>query len=133
LPRFLGVASARTRTPVAALVINFAIGVAAILLADTGRLITLAALGAVTLYPLSMQTVINLRRQEPELHRPFRTPCYPFFPRIAQVLSTLVLGIMLFENFDVDALMTSVTVWYGLVLLAALAYYLLVLIPRSRP
>lgn len=133
LPRFLGVASARTRTPVAALVINFAIGVAAILLADTGRLITLAALGAVTLYPLSMQTLINLRRQEPELHRPFRTPCYPFFPRIAQVLSTLVLGIMLFENFDAKAPMASVTVWYGLVLLAAFAYYLLVLIPRSRP
>lgn len=133
LPRFLGGASARTHTPVAALMINFCIGVASIQLADTGKLITLAALGAVSLYPLSMQTLINLRRNEPDLHRPFRTPFYPVFPRVAQSLSILVLLTMLVVNFDSSSWQSSVTVWYGFVLLGALAYYFLVLIPRTRP
>ena len=133
LPRFLGIASARTRTPVAALATNFCIGVACILLADTGRLITLAALGAVTLYPLSMQTLINLRHCEPDLPRPFRAPWYPVFPRIAQVLSMFVLATMLCVNFDGNALLKSVTVWYAVVLLGALGYYGIVLIPGSRP
>ena len=123
LPGFLGIASTKTRTPIGALLANFGIGVAAILLADTGRLITLAALGAVTLYPLCMQTVINLRKSEPDLHRPFRTPCYPFFPRCAQILSAFVLGTMLCVNFDINAPATSVTVWYVVVMLVAVVYY----------
>jgi ethanolamine permease len=132
LPRLLGMASARTHTPVAALAANFCIGVTSILLADTNSLITLAALGAVTLYPLSMQTLINLRSSEPELPRPFRTPCYPVFPRIAQVLSLLVLTIMLCVNFDLRSPLTSVTVWYATVMVCAMSYYGVVLVSRSR-
>lgn len=131
LPSFLGMTSSRTRTPVAALIANFCLGAMSILLANTGHLITLAAMGAVTLYPLSMQTLINLRRTEPDLPRPFRTPCYPLFPRIAQVLSIAVLISMLLSNFDSRSLMNSVTVWYAFVLLLALAYYRLCLSDES--
>lgn len=133
LPRFIGFTWARTSTPAAALLVNLSIGVTSIIVADTQRLITLAAMGAVTLYPLSMQTLINLRRREPEMHRPFRTPCYPYFPRIAQVLSIGVLGTMLWMQFDYAAPWSSVTTWYAIVLLIALAYYGLVQLPRSRP
>jgi ethanolamine permease len=123
LPSFVGTTSSRTQTPVAALAVNFAIGVIAIFAADTGRLITLAAMGAVTLYPLSMQALFNLRRLEPDLPRPFRTPCYPVFPLVAQVLSTIVLVTMLCANFDLRAPFASVTVWYAIVWLIALGYY----------
>jgi len=133
LPRFVGLTSSRTRTPAAALLVNLVIGSASILLADTERLITLAAMGAVTLYPLSMQALINLRRNEPEMPRPFRAPCYPYFPRIAQILSIAVLVTMLCMKFDSASPWTSVTVWYAIVLLLALLYYGLVQIPRSRP
>jgi ethanolamine permease len=123
LPAWLGTTSVRTHTPAAALWLNFGIGVLSILFADTGRLITLSALGAVTLYVLSMQAVINLRRLEPDLPRPFRVPCYPWFPRTAQALSAFVLVTMLVLNFDVKSPMQSVSVWYALVLLGSLAYY----------
>ncbi len=126
LPRLLGTTSSRTQTPVAALLANFCLGVAAIFLADTGRLITLAAMGAVTLYPLSMQTLFNLRRLEPDLPRPFRTPCYPAFPLIAQVLSSIVLATMLVVNLDFQSPWTSVTLWYAFVWLVALGYYALI-------
>ena len=132
LPRFLGVASPRTGTPIAALAANFCVGVASIQWLNTDKLITLAALGAVSLYPLSMQTLINLRRHEPDLHRPFKTPFYPFFPRIAQVLSISVLVTMLCVNFDRSKLQSSVTVWYVAVLLGALSYYGLALKPRRK-
>lgn len=132
LPQALGHTWQSTKTPVVALVVNFGIGVASILLADTGRLITLAAMGAVTLYVLSMQTLVNLRRREPDLHRPFRAPCYPLFPRIAQGLSFFVLATMLYVNFDSSNLLQSVSMWYAAVLAAALGYYGIVLV-RTRP
>lgn len=132
LPRLLGTTSSRTQTPVAALAANFGLGVAAIFLADTGRLITLAAMGAVTLYPLSMQTLFNLRRLEPDLPRPFRTPCYPVFPMIAQLLSTVVLGTMLVVNFDIQSPWTSVTVWYAVVWIMALGYYALMVSSKKN-
>jgi ethanolamine permease len=131
LPSFVGTTSSRTQTPVAALVVNFGIGVIAIFVADTGRLITLAAMGAVTLYPLSMQALFNLRRMEPDLPRPFRTPCYPVFPLVAQVLSTIVLATMLCANFDVRSPLDSVTVWYAVVWLIALGYYSVMTRPKS--
>jgi len=123
LPRILGRASAVTRTPVIALLANFLVGALAILLADTGLLITIAALGAVTLYPLSMQALIHLREREPDLPRPFRTPWYPVFPRIAQVLASLVLITMLVVNFDPRNWARSPTVWFGCAWGIALLYY----------
>ena len=123
LPAWLGTTSTRTHTPAAALWANFVVGVLSILFADTGKLITLSALGAVTLYVLSMQAVVNLRQLEPDLPRPFRVPCYPLFPRVAQALSAFVLVTMLILNFDVKSPAQSVSVWYALVLLGSLAYY----------
>jgi ethanolamine permease len=132
LPAWLGRTSPGTHTPAAALWLNFVIGVLSILFADTGKLITLSALGAVTLYVLSMQAVVNLRRLEPDLPRPFRVPCYPLFPRTAQALSAFVLVTMLVLNFDLYAPLQSVTVWYVFVLLGSLAYFHLAMRSASR-
>jgi len=35
-----------------------------------------------------MLSVLKLRQKEPELHRPFRVPLYPFFPIIALLIAT---------------------------------------------
>ena len=123
LPVWLGTTSPRTHTPAAALWLNFVIGVLSILFANTGKLITLSALGAVMLYVLSMQAVVNLRRLEPDLPRPFRVPCYPLFPLTAQALSAFVLVMVLVLNFDMKSPLQSVSVWYAFVLLGSLAYY----------
>lgn len=131
LPAWLGTTSSKTHTPTAALWANFAIGVLSILYADTGKLITLSALGAVSLYVLSMQAVVNLRRLEPDLPRPFRVPCYPLFPRTAQALSAFVLVTMLILNFEAASPLQSVTVWYAFVLVGSLAYFGLAI--RTKP
>lgn len=81
----------RLRTPVYALLLNSLVGVVALFTGKTGEIITLSVFGALTLYAVSMISVLVLRRVEPELPRPFRTPGFPFFPIVALVISTVAL------------------------------------------
>jgi ethanolamine permease len=97
-PRFLGRVNRRTHTPVAALLLNLVVGVAAILSSHTAELIVLSAFGAVTVYALSMVSLFVLRRREPELPRPFRAVAYPVFPAVALALSLLSLVAMAWFN-----------------------------------
>jgi ethanolamine permease len=97
-PALLGRVNARTGTPVAALLANLAIGVAAILSSRTADLIVLSAFGAVTLYGLSMVSLFVLRRREPDLPRPFRAVAYPLFPALALLLSVISLVAMAWFN-----------------------------------
>jgi ethanolamine permease len=97
-PRALGYVGARTHTPVVALAVNMAAGIAAILSGRTGDIITLSCFGAVSLYALSMAALFALRRREPALHRPFRALAYPVFPAVAFVLALLSLGALAFYN-----------------------------------
>src|SRR6185436_10515956 len=94
MPQIVGRSHPRTHTPVAALLVNLVVGILSILFLDTGRLITMAAMGAATLYALSMLALIRLRQREPDLPRPYRAPFYPWFPLLAFALSTLALGTM---------------------------------------
>ena len=55
----------------------------------TSDLILLSVFGALTLYIFAMISLLVLREKEPSLPRPFLTPCYPFFPWIALVLSLM--------------------------------------------
>jgi len=123
LPRRIGKVHPRTHAPANALLLNLAIGAASILFLDTGRLITLAAMGAVTLYVLSMEALVRLRTREPDLPRPFRTPWYPIFPRTAQVIAAVCLAAMLWQNLSFAQPLLSVTLWYAFVAVVAAAYY----------
>jgi len=124
VPRILGSVHVTTQSPAAALCANFLIGAGSILFLDTGGLITLSAMGAVTLYVLSMEALVRLRHTAPDLPRPFRVPCYPVFPRAAQVLSLLVLVAMLWQNASWDAPpWKSLTVWYVSIAIGAGLYY----------
>jgi ethanolamine permease len=124
-PAFIGRIHPRTGTPAAALTVNAAIGVAAILSSRTGDLIILSAFGALTLYALSMVALFALRRREPDLPRPFRAIAYPWFPATALVLSVVSLGAMAWTN-------RAVALVYAALLLGAGAYRALARPSASR-
>ncbi|MBI2823441.1 MAG: ethanolamine permease [Planctomycetia bacterium] len=134
LPHPLGRAHPRTKTPVNALLANMAIGVVAIYGLDTAGLITMSALGAVTLYVVSMLALLALRRREPELPRPYRTPLYPLLPVVALVLAGAALATMLYVNCNnteaPNAFQRWLSVWYAGLLAAAAGYFVLVVRPR---
>jgi ethanolamine permease len=86
-PAFLGKVHSRFRTPTNALLANMVLGIVALLTGRTAEIITISVFGALTLYALSMVSLLRLRRKEPELPRPFKTPLYPVLPVLALVIS----------------------------------------------
>jgi ethanolamine permease len=73
LPRVLSVTGGR-RVPFLALIIPGVIGFLLSLTGDGAILINMAVFGATISYVLMMTSHIVLRRQEPDLERPYRTP-----------------------------------------------------------
>lgn len=88
-PHFLGQISPRFKTPANALIVNTLIGIIALLTGKTGEIITIACFGALSLYILSMISVLILRKKFPDMERPFRVPFYPFTPIIALIISII--------------------------------------------
>ena len=92
LPRVLASVHPRLRTPWVAILAGGIVGIAAIY-SDrwvtiagqplTASIVTMSALGAIVMYITSLASLFRLRRREPRLERPFRTPAYPVFPGIA--------------------------------------------------
>lgn len=121
LPHFIGRANRVTRTPINALLLNMAFGMIAILFLETGDLITMSAMGAATLYIVSMVTVMKLRTKEPDLDRPYRTPLYPLLPLVALVIAVVALAAMLW--FNAEGGWYSITAGYIGFLVAAFAYF----------
>jgi ethanolamine permease len=97
-PSFLGHVHPRFQTPANALLINSAIGIIALLTGKTSEIITIAVFGALTLYIISMITVLTLRKKEPELSRPFSVPLYPYFPIVALIISCISFIAMAISN-----------------------------------
>jgi len=73
LPRALSVTNGR-KAPVLALLVPGAIGFVLSLTGEGAMLLNMAVFGATVSYVLMMVSHIVLRRREPELHRPYRTP-----------------------------------------------------------
>lgn len=86
-PRALGTLLPKRNTPAFALLANMAVGICALLTGKTGDLIIVSCFGALTLYIVSMISLLLLRRHEPHLTRPFKTPWYPLPPILALVIS----------------------------------------------
>jgi ethanolamine permease len=123
-PRVLGTVNARTRTPIAALLANFAIGLVALVTGKTALIILVAVFGALTLYLLSMIALVVLRRREPALERPYRTPMYPLVPVVAIALTLMCLAAMIW---------TYPTIAGGYAALLAVAWLLFVaFVPPER-
>lgn len=99
-PKIFGKVHQKFQTPAAALILNMLIGFVALLTGKTGEIITIACFGALVLYFLSMASVLRLRKNEPDLKRPFKTPFYPVFPIVALVISFVSLIAMTIYNLN---------------------------------
>ncbi len=88
-PAFLGKIYRRFQTPSNALLVNMTIGIIALLTGKTSEIIIISVFGALTLYIVSMITFLQLRKKEPQLHRPFKVPLYPYFPVIALIIAVV--------------------------------------------
>ena len=97
-PKALGKVHPRFKTPAYALVINMFIGMIALLTGKTGEIITIACFGAITLYIISMISLFALRKNAPQLPRPYRVPFYPWFPMIALITASIALIAMCVYN-----------------------------------
>ena len=99
-PKFLGKIHSKFQTPAWALVVNMAVGILALLTGKTGEIITIACFGALSLYIISMLALLRLRKTRPDMHRPYKTPCYPLSPLIALTIAIVALVSMTIYNFN---------------------------------
>jgi ethanolamine permease len=106
LPKGLAKLS-RFQTPHRAILAGGVIGIAAIFsdglvnlqgLTLTAAMITMSVFGAIVMYIISMLSLFQLRRDEPDLERSFRAPGYPIVPGIALALAVVCLAAMVWFN-----------------------------------
>lgn len=86
------------QTPAWALALNMLLGILILLSGKTAEMITLAALGALTIYIFALVSLFVLRRISPEIERPFKTPLYPVTPALALIIAVFSLGALIFFN-----------------------------------
>lgn len=116
LPRWISRTGSR-KTPYLALAIPGLIGfLLAALTEDGALLINIAVFGATVSYVLMMTSHIVLRRREPDLVRPYRTPGGVVTTSVALVLAAAAVV----ATFFVDEKAAGIT---ALIFLAALAYF----------
>ena len=98
LPPVLGKINKRFHTPAAALVANMVVGIIALFTGHTGEIITISVFGALTLYIVSMISMFKLRKDAPEMERPFKVPFYPATPIVAIVIAVVSLIAVIYYN-----------------------------------
>ena len=84
----------------------------------TANIVTMAVLGAIVMYLVSMAALFRLRRTEPGLERTYRAPFYPVFPAIALGLGVVCLGAMVWFN-------SMLTLLFLVLMALAYGYFLL--------
>lgn len=97
-PAALGKIQPKFRTPANALLVNMVIGIIALLTGKTAAIITISVFGALTLYIISMVAVLQLRKKEPALERPFKVPLYPLLPITALLIASFSFIAMCYFN-----------------------------------
>jgi ethanolamine permease len=99
LPRFLSGISHRFKTPHWAVIAGGVISFIALYTGTTAQIIIISVMGAVLMYMMSMISLFILRKNEPDLERPFASPFYPYFPAIALILSGVCLIAIIYYNW----------------------------------
>ncbi|KQM75166.1 ethanolamine permease [Pedobacter sp. Leaf216] len=108
IPAILGEISPKFQTPANALIGNMVIGIIALLSGKTAEIIIISVFGALTLYIISMISVMVLRKSRPEMARPFKTPVYPLFPIIALIISCVSFIAMLIYNLKLGLIYSGI-------------------------
>jgi ethanolamine permease len=101
-PAFMGKVHTKFKTPANALLLNMAFGIIALLTNSTADIIILSAFGALTMYIFSMISLLVLRKNEPNLVRPFHVPLYPVSPIIALIIASVALVAMIVYNLNLS-------------------------------
>ncbi len=83
------------KTPANALLANMVLGILALLTGKTADIIIMACFGALTLMIFGTWSMLKLRKTEPGMARPFRTPFYPWFPWIALSFACMAMVAMI--------------------------------------
>ena len=109
IPKIFGRVHSSFKTPANALVANMVVGIIALLTGKTGDIIIMACFGALSLYIISMISVMVLRKNEPGLERPFKTPFYPYTPVIALIVASTALVAM------ITLYLTLALVYFGII------------------
>ncbi|MEX2589392.1 MAG: amino acid permease, partial [Chitinophagales bacterium] len=125
VPKKLGQVHPKTKTPANALVVNMLIGIIALLTGKTGEIITIACFGALTLYIVSMLAFFALRKNEPDLERPFRVPFFPIFPALALIIATIALIAITVYNLKLALV-------YAIMLALAYLYFYVVILKKEN-
>jgi ethanolamine permease len=114
LPQFLSLTGKR-HIPTWALIVPGVIGFLASLSGEGGLMLSMAVVGATISYALMALSHILLRMQQPDLHRPYKTPGGVFTSGMALILSLIALtGVY---AYDPRAF------WYTLILFVVIAAY----------
>jgi ethanolamine permease len=98
LPEFLSILHKTRRTPYYSIILPGIIGLLLVLLVDPDNLILISTFGALVSYISMNLSVIILRKKEPNLERPYKTPWYPFIPVVSLALAILALFASVFNN-----------------------------------
>ncbi|MCG5253363.1 ethanolamine permease [Brevibacillus agri] len=98
LPAFLSHLHPTRRTPYAAIILPGIIGLLLVVLFNPNDLILISTFGALVSYISMNLSVIILRKKEPDLVRPYKTPLYPFIPIVSLVLAVIALFASFFAN-----------------------------------
>ncbi len=91
----MGQVHPRFKTPANALLANMGLGIMALLTGKTGDIIIMACFGALTLMIFGCLSMLTLRKIEPDMPRPFKTPYYPWFPRVALYFAIIAMVAMI--------------------------------------
>ncbi|MEM9920801.1 MAG: ethanolamine permease [Bacteroidota bacterium] len=111
-PERLGKVHRRFQTPANALLVNMAIGIIALFTGKTGEIITIACFGALTLYIVSMVSVLVLRKKAPNMDRPFKVPLFPLTPILALVIASVAFAAIILYNLPLAL------IYFGLLAIA---------------
>jgi len=98
LPQALARINPRFKTPHWSVIAGGGVSFIALFTGTTSQVIILSVLGAVVMYIMSMVSLFILRKKEPELDRPFRSPFYPVFPAVALTLCVVCLLAIIYYN-----------------------------------
>ena len=116
LPEMLGRIHPKLGTPAVAILAGGAVGIVAIFSDElvsfggqslTANIVTMSVFGAIVMYILSMASLFQLRRSEPQLARPFGAPVYPWFPAFALVAAVICLATMVWFNLLVFSIFAA--------------------------
>ncbi len=118
-PKILGKINHKFKTPANALIFNSIIGVIALLTGKMDEIIIISVFGALTLYIISMISVIMLRKKEPALERPFRVPAYPLSPLLAFLIAVISTVAMTIYNIELAL------IYFGFLLVSFIIFKIL--------